>query len=75
MSMGLTGARVDACMDHRKAPGDPEINKASPNACDCVSVPPGRGAMGPAHVTHCPILGVCGVRNPLSRFDTLLSLF
>lgn len=81
MSMGLTGARVDACMHHPKGVLGPRNRPGSLRCLQLYLCAPGRGTMGPEQRTtslvphFSPILGFHGFCNHISRFDTLLFIF
>ena len=80
VSMDLTGARVDACMDHLKGVPEPRDRQGFPRCLQLYLCAPGIG-LGPeqrasSHVTRFSLsLGFYGFCNHISRFDNLLSVF
>lgn len=81
VSMDLTGARGDACMDHWKGVLGPRGRQGFPRCLQLYLCAPGIGTVGPeqrasSYVTRFPLsLGFHGFCNHISRSDTLLSVF
>ena len=81
VSMDLTKARVDACMDHLKGVPGPRDRQGFPRCLQLYLCAPGICTMGPeprasSHMTCFPLsLGFHGFCNHISRFDSLLSVF
>lgn len=75
VSMGLTGARADACMDHLKGVQEPRNRPGSWDACT-ESLCPGERhyvtrTRATGHVTSfCSTLGFHGFGDHISRFHS-----